>query len=145
MLGSFQQSTLRLEVDAQAEALRRCLTEAELLRQWMWPQQLEPGIPEQLEVGVIFESHVGLLTTGHRVDHCGEGRLQVVMWGAMDGLSEWVWGNGWAQLRVEAISLLPVAAGVWLSLRQLQRFAPQVRIPGPESPVVPAVSAPDNS
>ncbi len=126
MLGSFQHSTLRLEIDASTETLDRCLTETGLLRQWLWPQQLEEGIPERLEQGVMFESSLGPIRIGHRVERRAEGQLQVSLWGAMDGISEWAWGNGWAQLRVEAVSLLPLSPGVLLSLAHLQIFAPQL-------------------
>ena len=126
MLGSFQQSTLRLEIDASAATLERCLKETALLRQWLWPQQLQEGIPEQLELGVEFESRVGPICIGHRVEQCSGTQLQVSMWGGMDGMSEWVWGNGWAQLRVEAISLMPLSPGVLLSLGRLQAFAHQL-------------------
>ncbi|NJL97452.1 MAG: hypothetical protein HC924_00765 [Synechococcaceae cyanobacterium SM2_3_2] len=126
MLGSFQQSTLRLEMDASAATLERCLKETALLRQWLWPQQLQEGIPEQLQTGIEFESWIGPVRIGHRVEQCFANQLQVSLWGGVDGMSEWVWGNGWAQLRVEAISLMPLSPGVLLSLGQLQAFAPQL-------------------
>jgi len=43
--------------------------------------------------------------------------------GGADGYCDWLWGNGWVQLRVEAVSLLPLGLGQLLMLRRLQQFA----------------------
>ncbi|MEO0836035.1 MAG: hypothetical protein AAFY16_08615 [Cyanobacteria bacterium J06642_3] len=38
MLGSFQQSNLRIEVNACGQLIESSLLESDRLKQWMWPQ-----------------------------------------------------------------------------------------------------------
>lgn len=48
MFGSFQQSQLRIEVDASAEAIAQSLLEPGQIQKWLAPQQLSPGLPPKL-------------------------------------------------------------------------------------------------
>ncbi|MFQ3583453.1 MAG: hypothetical protein SNJ85_00765 [Cyanobacteriota bacterium] len=123
MLGTLQSSTIRVEVKAGSSTLRRCLTEMELLRQWIWPQQLQGSLPENLEMGSTFNAQWGPISIMHQVETLLPERLRLLMWGGADGYCDWLWGNGWVQLRVEAVSLLPLGMGQLLILRQLQQFA----------------------
>ncbi len=123
MLGTFQSSTIRIEVEASASTLRRCLTEVGLLQQWIWPQQLQGSLPTQLEQGSTFAARCGPISILHQVEILLPQRLHLLMWGGADGYCDWRWGNGWVQLRVEAVSLLPLGLGQLLLLRQLQQFA----------------------
>jgi hypothetical protein len=120
MIGTKQSSTLRIPVSASAATIDRYLTEAELLRQWLWPQALAADAPEQLETGSEFSTCLGPLQTGHRVTHRSQGRLILTLWGAVDGWNDWIWGDGWVQLRVEAISVLPVGVCQSILLNRLQ-------------------------
>ena len=122
MFGRMQAETVRIAVDASAEQLSRYLTESALLRQWVWPQQLEAGGPERLSEGAEFYSRLGPARIGHQVRSLEDNRLELALWGAIDGWNEWRWGNGWVQLRVEGVSLLPLRLGLNVALRSLQRF-----------------------
>jgi hypothetical protein len=123
MLGTFQSSTIRVEVEASASTMQRCLTEVGLLQQWIWPQQLQGSLPERLELGSTFAAQWGPLSIMHQVETLLPERLRLLMWGGADGYCDWLWGNGWVQLRVEAVSLLPLGLGQLLMLRRLQQFA----------------------
>jgi hypothetical protein len=123
MLGTLQSSTIRIAVEASSSTLQRCLTEVELLQQWIWPQQLQGSLPPKLEQGSTFAAQWGPVSILHQVEILLPQRLRLVMWGGADGYCDWRWGNGWVQLRVEAVSLLPLGLGQLLMLRQLQQFA----------------------
>ena len=123
MLGTFQSSTIRIEVEASSSTLRRCLTDVELLQQWIWPQQLQGSLPARLELGSTFAAQWGPVAILHQVETLLPERLRLLMWGGADGYCDWRWGNGWVQLRVEAVSLLPLGLGQLLMLRRLQQFA----------------------
>jgi len=49
MLGNFQQSQLRIEVEASETAIRDSLLRPVHLQQWLWPQRFAAGMPEQLD------------------------------------------------------------------------------------------------
>ena len=56
MLGNFQQSNLRIELEASETAIRDSLLRPSQLQQWMWPQQLSSGLPEEFSQGLTFTS-----------------------------------------------------------------------------------------
>ncbi|MEM9535371.1 MAG: hypothetical protein AAF268_16675 [Cyanobacteria bacterium P01_A01_bin.3] len=122
MFGRLQSATVRVAVDASTEQLSLYLTETQLLRQWVWPQQLEAGCPERLNEGAEFYSRLGPARIGHQVRSLDDNRMELALWGAIDGWNEWRWGEGWVQLHVEAVSLLPLQIGLNVALRSLQRF-----------------------
>jgi hypothetical protein len=126
MLGTLQSFTTRIEVGAKAETLQRCLSHPDLLRQWMWPTPLMTNLPAVLEEGSEFKSPIGPWFLHYRVAFLSCNRLQLILWGAADGFCEWSWGNHWVQLRVEAMSLLPMSLGQFLNLRQLQHYAAEM-------------------
>jgi len=53
MLGNFQQSQLRIEVEASETAIRDSLLRPVHLQQWLWPQRFAAGMPEQLDQGLV--------------------------------------------------------------------------------------------
>ena len=122
MFGRMQTATVRVAVDASAAQIEQYLTESVWLRQWVWPQKLEAGGPERLSQGAEFYSRLGPARIGHQVRSLETDHLELALWGAIDGWNEWRWGDGWVQLHVEAISILPLEIGLNVALRSLQRF-----------------------
>jgi hypothetical protein len=122
MLGTFQQSYLRIEVDASATAIARSLLHPDHLKQWLSPQTLSPGLPDQLSPGLTFSSHIGPIAIGHHVEIANTNHIRLILSGGIDGFHEWYWGDGWVQSRLEGVSLLPLKLGQSLSLLQLRQF-----------------------
>lgn len=122
MLGTFQHSSLRIEVSASEQTLRQSLTYPEKLQQWMVPLQLSDGLPEQLSPGITFTSRLGPIAVQHTVDRVEPNGLRLLLSQGIDGFHEWSWGDGWVQSRLEGISLLPLNLGQTMNLFQLQRF-----------------------
>lgn len=122
MLGTFQQSQLRIEVEAPVSAIGDSLLRPSQLRQWLAPQQLPSGLPEQLHEGLTFTSRLGPLSIQHQVDVAQEDCLRLLLSQGIDGYHEWYWGNGWVQSRLEGVSLLPLQLSQTLSLLRLRQF-----------------------
>jgi len=68
MLGNFQQSQLRIEVEASETVIRDSLLRPMHLQQWLWPQRLAAGMPEQLDQGLTFTSWTGPIAIHHQVE-----------------------------------------------------------------------------
>jgi hypothetical protein len=126
MFGTFQQSTVRVQVVAGAEAIGRCLTEFALLRRWAWMQNFPADLPERMHPGLEFDSHFGPVLFGHRVARLAEDDLELVLWGGVDGRNRWHWGDGWVQSTIEGVSALPLGLGQTALLDSLARFAAEV-------------------
>lgn len=122
MLGSFQQSNLRIEVPAIEQTLRESLLHPTHLQQWLSPIRLSAGLPEQLQVGLTYTSWVGPVPIQHVVDQVGTNCLRLLLSQGIDGFHEWQWGDGWVQSRLEGVSLLPINLGQTLSLLRLRQF-----------------------
>ncbi|MBJ7898770.1 MAG: hypothetical protein GC158_02360 [Cyanobacteria bacterium RI_101] len=122
MLGRFQRSCLRLEVPAPGAAVGQALTRASQLRQWLAPQYFGLGLPERLTQGLTFTTGLGLLTIEHRVDYLSDNALRLLLSRGVDGFQEWSWGDGWAQSRLEGISLLPLNLAQTACLWRLRQF-----------------------
>jgi hypothetical protein len=123
MLGKFQQSHLRLEVDASEETLRRSLTEPAAIQQWLKFHTLPSGLPETLSPGLRFTSWIGsVVPVQHTVELVEPQRIRLTLSRGIDGFQEWSWGNGWVQSRIEGISLLPIQLGQTVSLLLLKQF-----------------------
>lgn len=122
MLGSFQQSTLRIELDASADQIRDSLILPAQFRRWLAPQTFSQGLPEKLHPGLTFTSWVGPIAIQHQVDRAEENRLRFLLSEGIDGYHEWCWGEGWVQSRLEGVSLLPINLGQTLSLLRLKQF-----------------------
>ena len=122
MLGSFQKSHLRIEVEASEKILLESLLNTKKLSQWFWISRLEPGLPEKLSAGLTFSSWIGLVEIGNQVEIANDNCLRLLLSKGIDGYHEWYWGEGWVQSRLEGISLLPLNLGQTLSLLSLRQF-----------------------
>jgi hypothetical protein len=122
MLGKFQQSHLRIEVDASEKKIRDSLLQTSRLKAWMWPQSFSPNLPEKLSVGLTFTSYLGFVEIEHQVKTLEDSCLRLVLGKGIDGYHEWRWGDGWLQSRLEGISVLPLNLGQTLSLLRLRQY-----------------------
>ena len=121
MLGNFQQSNLRIEIEASQETIKNSLLKTEQLKQWLFPQTLTSELPETLELGTTFTSKLGFVEIDHTVELLDNNCLRFVLSKGIDGYHEWCWGDGWVQSRLEGISLLPLNLGQTFSLLQLRQ------------------------
>lgn len=122
MLGTFQQSQLRIEIEASQAAIRDSILRPVNLQKWLWFQRLAPGMPEQLYQGLTFTSWSGPIAIAHQVDVATPECLRLILSQGIDGFHEWYWGEGWVQSRVEGVSLLPLNLGQTASLLSLRQF-----------------------
>ena len=122
MLGNFQQSRLRIEVEASESVIRDSLLRPAELQQWLWPQQFPSGLPEQLYQDLTFTSWVGPVAIAHRVDVAEDNCLRLLLSQGIDGFHEWYWGDGWVQSRLEGVSLLPLNLGQTVYLLRMREF-----------------------
>ncbi|CAD5962387.1 hypothetical protein [Planktothrix agardhii] len=129
MLGTFQHSSLRIEVNAKEADIRDSLLRPSQLQKWLWPQQFNPGLPEQFQPGLTFTTSLGPVTIQHYVDVSQPNCLRLLLSQGIDGFHEWYWGEGWIQSRLEGISILPLNLGQTISLIQLREFLVKKNIP----------------
>jgi hypothetical protein len=122
MLGTFQHSQLRIEIEASASAMRDSLLRTDKLEKWLIGQRFVPGIPDELTTGVEFTTWTGAIAIHHTVDVAKSNCLRLLLSGGIDGFHEWYWGDGWVQSRIEGISLLPLNLGQTISLLSLRQF-----------------------
>ncbi|NJO40104.1 MAG: hypothetical protein HC865_05385 [Cyanobacteria bacterium RU_5_0] len=122
MLGTFQQSNLRIEIDASEQQIRDSLLCPVQFRQWLFPQTFSTGLPDRLHQGLIFKSWIGPVPIQHHVDIADSNGLRMLMSQGIDGFHEWYWGEGWIQSCLEGVSLLPLNLGQTLSLLRLRQF-----------------------
>lgn len=134
MLGRFQQTTLRVEVEAPAAVIRDSLLRPRQFKQWLWPQTFSPGLPEVLEQGTTFSSYLGPIRIQHQVVEISPQSVRFLVWEGVDGFHEWCWGNEWVQSRLEGISVLPLNLAQSINLWRLQRFlqTQQAATPSPQ-------------
>ena len=121
MWGSFQQSNLRIEVNASEQAIKDSLLDSDRLKQWMWPQTFS-SLSGKLHSGDTFTSSLGLVEIEHEVEILDGNSLRLLLSKGIDGFHEWHWGDGWLQSRLEGISLLPLNFGQTLSLLRLRQY-----------------------
>ena len=121
MLGSFQQSNLRIEVNATEKTIADSLLESDRLKQWMWPQNFT-SLSGKLKSGDTFISSLGLVEVEHKVEVVDDNCLRLLLSKGIDGFHEWRWGEGWLQSRLEGVSLLPLNFGQTLSLFRLRQY-----------------------
>ena len=121
MLGNFQQSNLRIEVNASAKAIEDSLLEGDRLKQWMWPQNFA-SLSGTLSPGDTFVSSLGPIEIDHQVEIVDDQSLRLLLSKGIDGFHEWHWGDGWLQSRLEGISVLPLNLGQTLSLFRLRQY-----------------------
>jgi hypothetical protein len=122
MLGNFQQSHLRIEIEASETSIRDSLLQVDKLKKWMWPQSFSKNLPDKLEEGITFTSFLGPIAIDHRVQVANDSCLRLLLSKGIDGYHEWYWGDGWIQSRLEGISALPLNLGQTLSLLRLRQF-----------------------
>ncbi len=122
MFGNFQQSHLRIEVNARAVDLKNSLVRPAQLQKWLWPQRFSPGLPEEFSPGLTFTSWIGPIAIAHHVDVVNANSLRLLLSQGIDGFHEWYWGDGWVQSRLEGISVLPLNLGQTVSLFNLRQF-----------------------
>ncbi|AFY33241.1 hypothetical protein [Calothrix sp. PCC 7507] len=122
MLGNFQQSQLRIEIAASADAIHHSLLRPLQLEKWLVGQRFAPGMPEELHSGFQFTSWTGPVAIHHHVDVVKSNCLRLLLSGGIDGFHEWYWGEGWVQSRLEGISIFPLNLGQTLSLLSLRQF-----------------------
>ena len=122
MLGTFQQSQIRIEVEASQTAIRDSLLRSVKLQQWLRLQRFAAGMPEELYQGLMFTSWAGPVAIQHQVDLTTPTSLRLLLSQGIDGFHEWYWGEGWVQSRLEGVSLLPLNLGQTLSLLSLRQF-----------------------
>lgn len=122
MLGSFQQSNLRIEIDASAQQIADSLLVPAQFKQWLFPQTFSDGLLDRLHTGLVFTSWIGPVSVQHQVDRVDANELQFLMSQGIDGFHQWHWGDGWVQSCLEGVSLLPLNLGQTLSLLRLKQF-----------------------
>lgn len=125
MLGTFQQSRLRIEIDASREQIQASLIQPGKFRQWLWPQQFTSGLPDQLREGLVFQSYLGPIEVQHEVTQVSDQGLHMRLSGGIDGFHEWYWGDRWVQSRLEGISALPLNLGQSLTMLRFRQFLQQ--------------------
>lgn len=121
MLGTFQTSLCRINVPATPAVIAEHLQDVALIRQWAWPQQYPTEIL-RLTPGLTFTSYLGWLSIGHRVETITPNALTMVLWGAVDGLSQWTWGDQWLEQTTTGVTLLPLMPAQRQLLFQLETF-----------------------
>jgi hypothetical protein len=125
MFGTFQQSHLRIEVEAAEEKLRQSLTNPKELQQWLWFERVSQSLPEKFTPGVKFTGWIGPVAIQHEVELAEPNRIRFLLSQGIDGFHEWAWGDGWVQSRLEGISLLPINLGQTVSLLSLKQYLAQ--------------------
>jgi hypothetical protein len=122
MFGKFQQSEIRIEVNASAKIIRDSLTKKENLIKWLPQLSLNNEIPEELTPGVKFTNWVGLIPVKHEVQFCNAQCLRFILGQGIDGYHEWYWGENWVQSRLEGVTFLPLNLGQTFTLLSLRDF-----------------------
>ncbi len=122
MFGTFQQSSLRIEVEASEETLAKSLTQVKELQSWLWFERFSVGISEPLLPGTKLTGRIGLVTIQHEVELAEPNRIRFLLSQGIDGFHEWAWGNGWVQSRIEGVSLLPISLGQTATLLSLKQY-----------------------
>jgi hypothetical protein len=122
MLGTFQQSNLRIELDASQQKIADSLLRPAQFQKWLFPQTFSKGLPDRLLTGTAFTSWLGPVAVQHRVESANGTELRLLMHQGIDGCHEWHWGDGWVQSSLEGVSLLPLNLGQTLSLLRLKQF-----------------------
>lgn len=122
MLGAFQSCRLRLEVNGSRLAIRDSLTCPDQIQRWLFPQQLEPGLPRTLTAGLTYKTQWMGLTIVHEVIAVNEEGLKLLLSGSVEGFHYWHWGEGWIQSHLEGVSLIPLKLAHTLALFQLRSF-----------------------
>jgi hypothetical protein len=122
MIGTFQHSHLRIEIEATQGQIQASLVEPNQFNQWLWPQRFSQGLPNQLHSGLSFNSYLGPVEIHHEVQQVTDHSLHMVLSRGIDGFHEWYWGDQWVQSRLEGVSALPINLGQSLVMFRLRQF-----------------------
>ncbi len=122
MFGIYQQSNLRIEIDATVVQLCQSLTQPEQMRQWLWPQQFSEDFKAPLKTGQSFSSFVGPIQIDHTIEAISATSIRFLLHRGVDGFHEWHWGDGWVQSRLEGVSVLPLNIAQTTSLLRLRLY-----------------------
>lgn len=122
MFGKFQQTQLRIELDATATAIHDSLLLPMQLEKWLLPGNFTAKMPTELHSGLQFTRQLGLIPIHHQVDVVDTNSLRVLLSQGIDGFHEWYWGEGWVQSRIEGISVLPLSLAHTASLLSLRQY-----------------------
>jgi hypothetical protein len=122
MLGTFQQSNLRIELNASQQKIADSLLCPAQFQKWLFPQTFSKGLPDRLQAGTLYTSWLGAIAVQHHVESADEHGMRLLMHQGIDGFHEWHWGEGWVQSNLEGVSLLPLNLGQTLSLLRLKQF-----------------------
>ena len=122
MLGTFQQSHLRIEVEANEQTIRDSLLQVENLSKWMIFANFSGNLSGKLQIGDTFTTSLGIINIDQEVQMVDNNCLRLLLSKGIDGYHEWYWGDGWIQSRLEGISLLPLNLGQTFSLMRLRQF-----------------------
>ncbi|WP_017300185.1 hypothetical protein [Nodosilinea nodulosa] len=127
MLGTFQHSHLRIEVEATQGQIQASLVQPGKFSHWLWPQRFSHGLPSELHSGLSFNSYIGPIEIHHEVKQVNDYSLSMVLSSGIDGFHEWYWGDQWVQSRLEGVSALPLNLGQNLAMTRLRQFLQQPR------------------
>jgi len=130
MLGHFQHSALRVELPATRQQIRQALVEPAALRQWWFPGW-PPEVDGPLTPGQRVELWWGVVPILAQVRDLRPDYLQWQFSRSVDGLQTWYWGEGWVQVQLEAVSLLPLGVGQTWQLWQLRAYIRRTSAPSP--------------
>ncbi|MFM6308698.1 MAG: hypothetical protein ACKPGB_10570 [Dolichospermum sp.] len=122
MLGTFQQSEIRIEIAASADAIHDSILDPVQLKKWLLAANFPLEMPTELSPGFEFTTWTGPVSIHHRVEVVKSNCLRLLLSGGIDGFHEWYWGEGWVQSRLEGVSMLPLNLGQSLSLLRLRCF-----------------------
>jgi hypothetical protein len=122
MLGTFQRSHLRIEVEASQGQIQASLLQPSQFSQWLWPQQFSQGLPKELHRGLTFNSYLGPVEIHHEIKEISDHSLHMVLAGGIDGFHEWYWGDQWVQSRLEGMSALPLNLSQSVVMFRLRQF-----------------------
>lgn len=122
MLGTFQQSNLRIEINASHQKIADSLLCPAHFQKWLFPQTFSAGLPERLKSGTTYTSWLGPIAVQYRVELANEDGLRLLLHQGIDGFHEWHWGDGWVQSCLEGVSFLPLNLGQTLTLMRLKQF-----------------------
>jgi hypothetical protein len=122
MLGTFQRSHLRIEVEATQGQIQASLIQPSKFCQWLWPQRFSQGLPNELHSSLGFNSYLGPIEIHHEVKQVNDHSLHMVLSGGIDGYHQWDWGDQWVQSRLEGISPLPLNLCQSLVMFRLRQY-----------------------
>lgn len=122
MFGSFQESKIRIEVQAPATIIRESFYHTKQLKTWLWTQHFERNLPDRLSPDLTFSTWIGPVEIQHQVAIADEQGLRFILSKGIDGYHEWSWGDNWIQGRLAGISLLPLNLGQSVALNNIKNY-----------------------